>query len=122
MSSLSDHPAIRYVYDFAQLDSVPAGPTSARVTAKRLLSGPTLATGKSSTVGAVLAGEHLIVTLGRQARGSGADMMIANVSASCGAGRRARAGGPKTDHQTVSTRRAGSRRRSRRAGTGGGNV
>ncbi len=72
MSSLSDHPAIRYVYDFAQLDSVPAGPTSARVTAKRLLSGPTLATGKSSTVGAVLAGEHLIVTLGRQARGSGA--------------------------------------------------
>ena len=72
MSSVLDQPATQYVYDFAALDSVPAGSTSARVTAKRLLSGPTLATGKSSTVGAVLAGEHLIVTLGRQARGSGA--------------------------------------------------
>ena len=62
----------RYVYDFAELDRVPEGPTSARVDAKRLLSGPTLATGKSSTVGAVLTGRHLIVTLGRQARGTGA--------------------------------------------------
>jgi quercetin dioxygenase-like cupin family protein len=72
MSSVVDKPVTQHVYDFAQLDSVPSGPTSARVTAKRLLSGPTLATGKSSTVGAVLAGEYLIVTLGRQARGSGA--------------------------------------------------
>ena len=60
------------MYDFALLDQVPAGPTSARVAAKRLLSGPTLATGKSSTVGAVLTGTHLICTLGRQARGTGA--------------------------------------------------
>lgn len=72
MSSVLQSNATQYVYDFSSLDAVPAGPTSARVAAKRLLSGPTLATGKSSTVGAVLTGTHLIVTLGRQARGSGA--------------------------------------------------
>lgn len=72
MSSVLPTPPVQYVYDFALLDQVPAGPTSARVDAKRLLSGPTLQTGKSSTVGAVLSGRHLIVTLGRQSRGSGA--------------------------------------------------
>lgn len=72
MSSVLPGAATQYVYDFSLLDRVPEGPTSARVDAKRLLSGPTLATGKSSTVGAVLTGKHLIVTLGRQARGSGA--------------------------------------------------
>jgi len=64
----------RYVYDFATLDRVPEGPTSAVVSARRLLSGPTLATGKSSTVGAVLTGERIILTLGTQARGSGANL------------------------------------------------
>ena len=72
MTTLAQKPRVQYVYDFAALDQVPEGPTSAVVAAKRLLSGPTLKTGKSSTVGAVLTGEHLIVTLGRQARGSGA--------------------------------------------------
>lgn len=72
MVSVTQQPRTQYVYDFSRLDVVPEGPTSARVAAKRLLSGPTLATGKSSTVGAVLTGTHLIVTLGRQARGSGA--------------------------------------------------
>jgi quercetin dioxygenase-like cupin family protein len=72
MSTVMPQSRIRYVYDFSQLDCVPAGPCSARVDAKRLLSGATLQTGKSSTVGAVLTGTHLIVTLGRQARGSGA--------------------------------------------------
>lgn len=72
MTTLAQKPRVQYVYDFAALDSVPEGSTSATVAAKRLLSGPTLKTGKSSTVGAVLTGEHLIVTLGRQARGSGA--------------------------------------------------
>ena len=74
MSSLMHQSRTQYVYDFSRLDAVPEGPTSARVAAKRLLSGPTLATGKSSTVGAVLTGKHLIVTLGRQARGSGAEL------------------------------------------------
>lgn len=64
--------AAQYVYDFATLDRVPEGPTSAKVAAKRLLSGPTLQTGKSSTVGAVLTGNHIIVALAGQARGSGA--------------------------------------------------
>jgi quercetin dioxygenase-like cupin family protein len=63
---------IQYVYDFATLDRVPEGPTSAKVAAKRLLSGPTLQTGKSSTIGAVLTGTHLIVALAGQSRGSGA--------------------------------------------------
>ena len=72
MSSVMQSTGTQYVYDFSSLDTVPVGPTSARVAAKRLLSGPTLATGKSSTVGAVLTGTHLICTLGRQARGTGA--------------------------------------------------
>ncbi len=63
---------MQYVYDFSTLDRVPDGPTSARVAARRLLSGATLATGKSSTVGAVLSGSTIILTLGTQARGSGA--------------------------------------------------
>ena len=66
-----NHP-LRYVYDFATLDTVPEGPTSAQVAARRVLSGPTLATGKSSTIGAVLTGSTIILTLGSQARGSGA--------------------------------------------------
>ena len=57
MSSVMQQPRTQYVYDFSSLDAVPEGPTSARVAAKRLLSGPTLATGKSSTIGAVLTEE-----------------------------------------------------------------
>jgi quercetin dioxygenase-like cupin family protein len=72
MSTVTPHAKVQYVYDFAALDSVPDGPTSARVAARRLLSGPTLKTGKSSTIGAVLTGERIILTLGTQARGSGA--------------------------------------------------
>ena len=64
--------SVEHVYDFATLDRVPAGPTSLKVAAKKLLSGPNLQTGKSSTVGAVLTGEHIICTLGRQAAGTGA--------------------------------------------------
>jgi quercetin dioxygenase-like cupin family protein len=63
---------MQFVYDFAALDRVPDGPTSAKVAAKRLLSGPSLQTGKSSTVGAVLSGSRIICTLGTQTRGTGA--------------------------------------------------
>ncbi len=63
---------MQYVYDFARLDRVPDGSTSLQVTAKRLLSGPDLARGKSSTVGAVLTGERIVCTLGCQSRGTGA--------------------------------------------------
>jgi quercetin dioxygenase-like cupin family protein len=73
MSIFAQQTRVQYVYDFAALERVPEGPTSAKVTAKRLLSGPTLKTGKSSTVGAVLTGSHIILTLGTQARGSGAN-------------------------------------------------
>jgi quercetin dioxygenase-like cupin family protein len=72
MTDIATLGRVQHVYDFATLDRVPDGPTSLKVTAKRLLSGPTLQTGKSSTVGAVLAGSHIITTLGRQARGTGA--------------------------------------------------
>jgi quercetin dioxygenase-like cupin family protein len=63
---------VQYIYDFSALDRVPEGPTSLAVTARKLLSGPSLETGKSSTVGAVLTGERIICTLGRQAAGTGA--------------------------------------------------
>lgn len=63
---------MQYAYDFTQLDKVPEGPTSARVAAKKVLSGPTLQTGKSSTIAAVLTGDRLIVALAGQERGSGA--------------------------------------------------
>jgi quercetin dioxygenase-like cupin family protein len=63
---------IQHVYDFARLDRVPEEATSLKITARRLLSGPSLDTGKSSTVGAVLSAESIICTLGRQARGTGA--------------------------------------------------
>ncbi len=72
MSTVAGSAKLQYVYDFATLDKVPDGPTSAQVAARRLLSGPTLTTGKSSTVGAVITGERIILTLGTQARGSGA--------------------------------------------------
>lgn len=63
---------MQYTYDFTQLDKIPDGPTSAQVAAKKVLSGPTLQTGKSSTIAAVLTGERLIVALAGQERGSGA--------------------------------------------------
>ncbi len=72
MSSVNAQARTQHVYDFATLDNVPEGPTSLKVTARRLLSGPNLQSGKSSTVGAVLSGGHIICTLGRQARGTGA--------------------------------------------------
>ena len=64
-------PRVQHVYDFAQLDRVPDAPTSAQVTARRYVSGATLATAKSSTVGAALTGRHLIVGLMRMERGTG---------------------------------------------------
>lgn len=72
MSAVAPKSRIQFVYDFAALDRVPEGPTSVKVAAKRLLSGPSLKTGKSSTVGAVLSGSHIICTLGTQSQGSGA--------------------------------------------------
>lgn len=72
MTAVTDSARMQYVYDFATLDRVPDGPTSARVAPRRLLSGETLDTAKSSTVGAALFGEHLIMALAGQARGSGA--------------------------------------------------
>lgn len=72
MSEIESRPRVQHVYDFATLDRVPENPTSLKVTARKLLSGPSLESGKSSTVGAVLSGEHIICTLGRQARGTGA--------------------------------------------------
>ena len=63
---------MQHVYDLSRLDREPVGPTSLKVTPRRLLSGPSLATGKSSTVGAVLTGGHIICTLGTQERGTGA--------------------------------------------------
>jgi quercetin dioxygenase-like cupin family protein len=65
-------PRVQHVYDFSTLDEVPRGATSLQVTAKRLLSGPSMQTGKSSTIGAVLTGRSIVCTLGRQGAGTGA--------------------------------------------------
>jgi quercetin dioxygenase-like cupin family protein len=72
MTIATESARMQHVYDFATLDRVPSGPTSARVAPRRLLSGDTLETAKSSTIGAALFGEHLIMALAGQARGSGA--------------------------------------------------
>ncbi len=63
---------MQYLYGYEELTIAPDNPTSARVEPRRVLSGPTLATGKSSTIGAVLYGEHIAVALAMQAAGSGA--------------------------------------------------
>jgi quercetin dioxygenase-like cupin family protein len=72
MSSVLHQQRTQYVYDFSLLDRVPEGPTSARVDARKLLSGATLQTSKSSTVAAVLTGKNLIIALAKQTTGTGA--------------------------------------------------
>ncbi len=72
MASVMKPAALQYVYDYAKLDRMPDGPTSATVTPRRYLSGETLETAKSSTIGAGLFGTHIILALVGQARGSGA--------------------------------------------------
>lgn len=63
---------MQYIYGYTELNTAPDNPTSARVEPRRVLSGPTLETGKSSTIGAVLYGTHVAVALAMQAAGSGA--------------------------------------------------
>lgn len=63
---------MQYIYGYNELDVAPGNPTSAKVAPRRLLSGDTLETAKSSTIGAVLYGEHVAVALAMQAAGSGA--------------------------------------------------
>ena len=62
---------MQYIYGYHELDVAPDNPTSAKVAPRRVLSGPTMETGKSSTIGAVLYGEHIAVALAGQAAGSG---------------------------------------------------
>ena len=64
--------SVQHIYDFATLERAPEGSTSLAVTGRKLLSGPTLQSAKSSTVGAVLTGERIICTLGTQTAGTGA--------------------------------------------------
>jgi quercetin dioxygenase-like cupin family protein len=63
---------MQYIYGYHTLDIAPDNPTSAKVAPRRVLSGPTIETAKSSTIGAVLYGEHVAVALAMQAAGSGA--------------------------------------------------
>jgi len=62
---------VKHVYRFEDLDRVPDGPCSAQVQPRRLLSGETLKTGKSTSVGAVVKGERVQVALVHKARGTG---------------------------------------------------
>lgn len=63
-----------YRYDFDQLDSVPDGMLSARVTPRKYLSGDSATTGKSLSIGAVVAGKSLQVSLVHNARGTGSKL------------------------------------------------
>lgn len=63
---------MQYIYGYHELNTAPDNPTSAKVAPRRVLSGPTIETAKSSTIGAVLYGEHIAVALAMQAAGSGA--------------------------------------------------
>ncbi|MEQ1775432.1 MAG: cupin domain-containing protein [Burkholderiales bacterium] len=63
---------MQYIYGYNELNAAPDNPTSAKVAPRRVLSGPTIETAKSSTIGAVLYGEHVAVALAMQAAGSGA--------------------------------------------------
>jgi quercetin dioxygenase-like cupin family protein len=62
---------VQHVYEFAKLDRMPEGPTSATVTPRKLLSGPSLEKSKASTMAAVLVGEKLAIALASMVRGSG---------------------------------------------------
>ena len=72
MNDAPPEPHVQYLYDLAALDRVPQGQTSLKVTARKLLSGPALATATPSTVGAVLTGERVVCTMGTQSAGTGA--------------------------------------------------
>jgi quercetin dioxygenase-like cupin family protein len=72
MTETTESKVVQHVYEFAELERPPAGPTSLQVTARKLLSGTSLKTAKSSTVGAVLHGQRIICTLGTQEAGTGA--------------------------------------------------
>ena len=71
MTQLAQRQRTQYVYDLAHMDRVPDGPTSAQVMTKRLISGATMQTAKSSTVGAALTGRRVMVALGSMERGTG---------------------------------------------------
>ncbi|MEN3352119.1 MAG: hypothetical protein V7640_277, partial [Betaproteobacteria bacterium] len=45
MDNTEPRSRVQYIYDFSALDRVPEHPTSLAVTARKLLSGPTLETG-----------------------------------------------------------------------------
>jgi len=62
---------VQHVYEFAKLDRMPEGPTSAKVTPRKLLSGPSLDKAKASTMAAVLVGDKLAIALASMVRGSG---------------------------------------------------
>lgn len=63
-----------YRYDFDQLDRVPEGMLSARVTPRKYLSGDSATTGKSLSIGAVVAGKSMQVSLVHNARGTGSKL------------------------------------------------
>lgn len=62
---------IRHIYNLYELERVPEGPCSGKVAPRKLLSGETLATAKSTSVGAVLTGQRAHVALAHKPRGTG---------------------------------------------------
>jgi quercetin dioxygenase-like cupin family protein len=71
---MQENAKTRYVYNLDQLDRVPEGPCSATVAPSKLLSGDSLETGKSTTVGPVLSGTHVHVAWVVKPRGTGSKL------------------------------------------------
>jgi len=73
-TATQETPRIQYVYNLDDLRRVPEGPLSCKVAPSKLLSGDTLASGKSSTVGPVLTGTHVHVAWVVKPRGTGSKL------------------------------------------------
>ncbi|MCC7485563.1 MAG: cupin domain-containing protein [Burkholderiales bacterium] len=73
-TTAQEKPLTRYVYNLDDLARAPEGPCSAKVAPSRLLSGETLATGKSTTVGPVLSGTHVHIAWVVKPRGTGSKL------------------------------------------------
>ena len=67
-------PKTRFVYNLDNLERAPEGPNSCAVAPSRLLSGDSLATGKSTTRGPVLSGSHVHIAWVVKPRGTGSKL------------------------------------------------
>ena len=73
-TATQEKPKTRFVYNLDNLERAPEGPNSCAVAPSRLLSGDSLATGKSTTRGPVLSGSHVHIAWVVKPRGTGSKL------------------------------------------------